>query len=62
MSNPEISDISSEVSAKIDELPRDLKRILKVQWKELLHCIEDYEVSRTRNEPIPFGEPKRNAA
>lgn len=27
----------------VSELPRDITRMLRVQWKELINCIEDVE-------------------
>jgi hypothetical protein len=63
MNNAEMIELSSEVPAEVRQLPQDLKRILKVQWKELIHCIEDYELSRSVKQPLIFSEaPRRNAA
>ena len=33
-----------EVAVSLDQLPHDLRRMLRVQWKELIHSFEDYEI------------------
>lgn len=36
---------SNEVPVDLRELPVDLRRMLKIQWKEFVHTFEDYELS-----------------
>jgi len=46
MNRLELPISSRDVSAvQLQDLPRDLKRMLKVQWKEYLHYIEDWQVA-----------------
>jgi hypothetical protein len=36
---------SRDVSAVVVQvLPRDMRRMLRVQWKEFIHYLEDYQV------------------
>jgi hypothetical protein len=32
--------VSTTICANVQSLPLDLKRMLKVQWKEFINCIE----------------------
>lgn len=45
----------------VSELWLDIKRILAVQMKELIHTIEDAELSARRNGQPPYNH-KRNVA
>jgi len=38
------SSISSTICVNIHDLPFDLKRMLRVQWKEFVNCIEDAQL------------------
>ena len=46
----------------VSELWLDIKRILAVQMKELIHTIEDAELTERRNGRPPFKHNDRNVA
>lgn len=43
--------MSKPVALDLVELPRDLRRMLRVQWKEFIHYLEDYEIERCSETP-----------
>jgi hypothetical protein len=49
-------------SVELSTVAFDLKRMLRVQFKEFLHSIEDVEIEQSRNAcpNIKFGAAKRN--
>jgi len=45
MNTVDLTVSSRDLSAVVMQaLPRDLKRMLRVQWKEFVHYLEDYQV------------------
>jgi hypothetical protein len=30
----------------LEDMPIDMKRVLRIQWKELIHTVEDYELAK----------------
>jgi hypothetical protein len=44
---------STSVTCQIEELPRDVKRVLRVQWKEFLHWLEDYQDEPRAGQSLP---------
>jgi hypothetical protein len=62
MNTSEMLETSCEVPADLRQIPQDLKRMLKVQWKELIHSIEDYEFACGSKDTLLFTEPQRRSA
>ena len=45
MNTVDLTASSRDVSAVVVQvLPRDMRRMLRVQWKEFIHYLEDYQV------------------
>lgn len=59
----DMSALPHEIATNLDQLPSDLRRMLKVQWKEFIHFVEDYEMDQ--NVRQLWGDtafPRSNAA
>jgi hypothetical protein len=51
----------NDIACDIRIVPKSLKRMLRVQLREFIHVLEDYEVSRTRQRLAVLSNPAPKA-